>query len=218
MGSTRISYRRSSKPAASLYQITIKLQGRQDAAAMPGLPVDKKSRQDSNSSAFALFFCETILNLYFSDQQFLGDMDAATDGGQMAAAQFIDLSGEIHADTRGMSYFPWQGGLQAPKDLSKTFHLISIRPGHSRGNHYHPGHAEWLYPFHGTGILIWEEAHSQVQERAISGDSTLILIPPRIAHAVKNPGSEILYLLAWREALGEATAAEPETVAHQLVD
>ena len=27
----------------------------------------------------------------------------------MAEVQFIDLSGEIKADTRGMSFFPWQG-------------------------------------------------------------------------------------------------------------
>ncbi|MFA4901665.1 MAG: cupin domain-containing protein [Desulfobaccales bacterium] len=134
----------------------------------------------------------------------------------MVTVQFIDLSGEIHADTRGMSYFPWQGRLQAPEDLSKTFHLVSIRPGHSRGNHYHPGHAEWLYPFHGIGSLIWEVDPGQVQERLISGDSTLIYIPPGIAHALKNPGSEILYLLAWREAVGEAAITGPETVPHRI--
>ncbi len=143
-------------------------------------------------------------------------MSAAAEGEPMAAVQFIDLSKEIHTDTRGMSYFPWQGQLQPPKDLSKTFHLISIRPGHSRGNHYHPAHIEWLYPFHGTGTLIWEEAPDQVQERQISGDSTLIHIPPGIAHAVRNPGPEILYLLAWRGEAGKAAATEPETVPHTV--
>ncbi|MHB9075180.1 MAG: cupin domain-containing protein [Desulfobaccales bacterium] len=134
----------------------------------------------------------------------------------MVTVQFIDLSGEIHADTRGMSYFPWQGRLQAPENLSKTFHLISIRPGHSRGNHYHPGHTEWLYPFHGMGVLLWEKDPGQVQERLISGDSTLIFVPPGIAHAVKNPGPEILYLLAWREEAGGITVTEPETVPHTV--
>jgi quercetin dioxygenase-like cupin family protein len=143
-------------------------------------------------------------------------MSAAVGGDLMAAVQFIDLSGEIHADNRGMSYFPWQGRLQAPEDLSKTFHLVSILPGHIRGNHYHPGHNEWLYPFHGTGTLIWEEAPDQVQERLISGDSTLIHIPPGIAHAVRNPGPEILYLLAWRGVAAGAVVTEPETVPHSL--
>jgi oxalate decarboxylase/phosphoglucose isomerase-like protein (cupin superfamily) len=134
----------------------------------------------------------------------------------MTAVQFIDLRSAIHNDARGMSFFPWQGRLPEPGDLLKTFHLISIRPGHTRGNHLHPGHAEWLYPFHGDGILLWEADPGRVEERLISGDSTLILIPPGIAHAVKNPGPEILYLLAWREEIGGVTAAEPETVPHTM--
>jgi dTDP-4-dehydrorhamnose 3,5-epimerase-like enzyme len=136
----------------------------------------------------------------------------------MVEVHFIDLHNEIHRDDRGMSFFPWQGRLQDPGDLLKTFHLISIHPGHTRGNHLHPGHAEWLYPFHGDGVVLWEVDPGQIRERLISGDSTLILIPPGIAHAVKNPGPEILYLLAWREAFGLATTSEPETVAHQVVD
>jgi oxalate decarboxylase/phosphoglucose isomerase-like protein (cupin superfamily) len=134
----------------------------------------------------------------------------------MAEVRFINLSGEIHVDARGMSFFPWQGRLNEPRDLLKTFHLISIRPGHTRGNHLHPGHAEWLYPFHGDGVLVWEMEPGQVQERLISGDSTLIFIPPGIAHAFKNPGPEILYLLAWREEAKTATATEPETVPHMV--
>jgi uncharacterized RmlC-like cupin family protein len=134
----------------------------------------------------------------------------------MVTVQFIDLSGEIHADSRGMSFFPWQGRLQTPEDLLKTFHLISIRPGHSRGNHLHPGHTEWLYPFHGDGLFTWEEDPGQVQERLISGDCTLIHIPSGIAHAVTNPGPEILYLMAWRTGIGQATTAGPETVPHMV--
>jgi len=134
----------------------------------------------------------------------------------MAAVQFIDLRGEIHSDARGMSFFPWQGRLQAPEDLSNTFHLASIRPGCTRGNHLHPRHVEWLYPFHGIGILIWEASPGQIEERLISGDSTLIYIAPGIAHAFKNPGPETLYLMAWRGAVGEVSATEPETVAYQV--
>jgi oxalate decarboxylase/phosphoglucose isomerase-like protein (cupin superfamily) len=134
----------------------------------------------------------------------------------MAEVHFINLSNEIHVDARGISFFPWQGRVHAPENILNTFHLISIRPGHTRGNHLHPGHIEWLYPFHGDGLLLWEIDPDQVQERLISGDSTLILIPPGIAHAVKNPGPEILYLLAWREEVDGARASEPETVSHAL--
>jgi uncharacterized RmlC-like cupin family protein len=133
----------------------------------------------------------------------------------MSEIQCIDLSGEIKADARGMSFFPWQGRLKAPGDLPSTFHLISIRPGQSRGHHFHPVHAEYIYPFHGRAVFIWEDLPGQLRERVISGDTTLIHIPPGLAHAVTNPGPEILYLLAWREVSGPGLG-EPETVPHQL--
>ena len=85
----------------------------------------------------------------------------------MAEVQFIDLSGEIKGDARGLSFFPWQGRQPALGDLLSTFHLVSIQPGQSRGHHLHPGHAEWLYPFHGRAVLIWEGAPGQVRERLI---------------------------------------------------
>jgi oxalate decarboxylase/phosphoglucose isomerase-like protein (cupin superfamily) len=134
----------------------------------------------------------------------------------MAAVQFIDLRDEIHHDVRGMSFFPWQGRLHEPGDLLRTFHLISIRPGHTRGNHLHPGHAEWLYPFHGNALLLWETEAGQVQERLIFGDSTLIFIPPGIGHALKNPGAGMLYLLAWRQETESVSATGPETVPHPV--
>jgi oxalate decarboxylase/phosphoglucose isomerase-like protein (cupin superfamily) len=135
----------------------------------------------------------------------------------MTEVRFIDLSGEIKADPRGMSFFPWQGRLQESEDPLKTFHLVSVYPGQIRGNHRHPGHAEWLYPFHGAGILIWEAAPGQVRERLVAGDRTLIHIPAGCAHAIKNPGPEMLYLLAWREATGPGAIA-PETVPQALKD
>ena len=133
----------------------------------------------------------------------------------MAEVQFIDLSGEITADARGLSFFPWQGRTRDPQGLLDTFHLISVLPGQSRGHHLHPGHGEWLYPFHGQAVFTWETAPGQVRERVINGDRTLVHIPPGLAHAVTNPGPEILYLLAWRQASGPGPT-EPETVPYPL--
>jgi oxalate decarboxylase/phosphoglucose isomerase-like protein (cupin superfamily) len=133
----------------------------------------------------------------------------------MAEVQFIDLTGEIKTDARGMSFFPWPGRLKAPGDLLQTCHLVSIRPGQARGNHLHPGHEEWLYPFHGRGVFTWEAAPGQVRERVILGDRTLIHVPPGLAHAITNSGLEILYLLAWRQPTGPGPA-DPETIPHPL--
>jgi uncharacterized RmlC-like cupin family protein len=136
-------------------------------------------------------------------------------GDSMADVRFIDLSGAIHADARGMSFFPWPDRLTEPGGLLKTFHLVSVRPGQSRGHHLHPGQAEWLYPFHGAAVFTWEAAPGQVREQVITGDRTLIHIPPGIAHTITNPGPEILYLLAWREVAGPGPR-DPETVPHLL--
>ena len=134
----------------------------------------------------------------------------------MATVEFIDLTGEIQEGAQGTSFFPWQRGLQQSMDLPRTFHLVSINPGATRGNHLHPGFTEWLYVFHHPGVLIWEEASGEVKERLVAGDRTLIRIPPGIAHALRNPGPEVLYLLAWRQAVGHGPA-EPETVPKPLV-
>ena len=120
----------------------------------------------------------------------------------MADVEFIDISSEMHGDERGFGFFPWQGGVEDPREVLRTCHLFSIRPGHTRGNHYHPGHEEWLFTFHGVGVLVWEAA-GEIRERQVSGNSTLIRIPPGISHALTNPGPEILYLLAWRQPAGE---------------
>lgn len=134
----------------------------------------------------------------------------------MSGVEFVDLSEEIKEDPRGFVFFPWQeGGVKEPQDLPRTFHLISIAPGQVRGNHLHPGHREYLFSFQGTGVLIWEEPPGEVRERLLTGHRTLVRIPPGIAHALRNPGPEILLLVAWRERSGSGPK-EPETVPHPL--
>ncbi|MEW6660708.1 MAG: hypothetical protein AB1424_18860 [Thermodesulfobacteriota bacterium] len=133
----------------------------------------------------------------------------------MSQVEFLDISGETREDPRGFVFFPWQQGGQEPQELLRTFHLISIAPGQVRGNHLHPGHREYLFPFHGAGVLLWEDPPGQVQERRLTGRSTLVRLPPGLAHALRNPGPEILYLLAWREGV-EGSPGEPETLHHPL--
>jgi dTDP-4-dehydrorhamnose 3,5-epimerase-like enzyme len=129
----------------------------------------------------------------------------------VAEVEFLDISGDTHEDPRGFVFFPWQDGVGEPQDLLRTFHLISIAPGQVRGNHLHPGHREYLFTFHGAGVLLWEDQAGEVKERLLTGRRTLVRIPPGIAHALRNPGPEILYLLAWRERT-EGSLTEPETL------
>ncbi|MBM4293663.1 MAG: cupin domain-containing protein [Deltaproteobacteria bacterium] len=130
----------------------------------------------------------------------------------MAEVEFIDLAPHLHEDHRGMAYFPWQAQkLRDPASALHTFHLVSITPEQVRGNHLHPAYEEWLYVFHGQGVLWWETGAGELKKRLMANGRTMIYIPPGVAHALENPGPEILYLIAWRERSGSA-AAELDTV------
>jgi len=134
-------------------------------------------------------------------------------GTIMDDVHFIDLFGEIREDSRGFSFYPLKGRAESPERLPGAFHLVSIAPGTLRGNHLHPGHWEWLYPFHGTGYFTWEPQPGDLQERLVSGYRVIIRIPPGMPHALRNPGPEPIYLLAWREGKGEEAE---ETVPYML--
>ena len=131
----------------------------------------------------------------------------------MESVQFFDISREIREDLQGFSFYPLKDRVQEPENLPAAFHLVSIGPGQVRGNHFHPGRWEWLYPFHGTGYFMWEPHPGDLRERMISGRRLLIRIPPGMAHALRNPGPGPLYLLAWRE--GETDSTE-DTVPYQV--
>ena len=131
----------------------------------------------------------------------------------METVEFIDLTREIWEDSRAFSFYPLKGRTEDPGRLPDAFHLVSIAPGQVRGNHLHPGRQEWLYPFHGTGMFMWEPTPGNLQEREVSGHRLLIRIPPGVAHALRNPGPEPLYLLAWHK--GEPGPTE-DTVPYSL--
>ena len=131
----------------------------------------------------------------------------------MEVVEFIDLTLEIREDARGFSFYPLSGRVSEPKKLAGAFHLVSIAPGQVRGNHAHPGSVEWLYPFHGQGLFLWEPRPGKLQERLVSGHRLIIRIPPGVPHALRNPGPEPLYLLAWREGEADSPA---DTVPYPL--
>ncbi len=134
----------------------------------------------------------------------------------MADVVFVDLQGEIREDARGFFAVPWRGRTGDAQGFLETLHLASIHPGQVRGNHAHPRHREGLYLFCGQGTFTWKEESGKLQEKEIGGH-TLVLIPPGVAHALKNSGKGLIYLVAWREGEG-AQSPEPDTVPQTLVE
>jgi mannose-6-phosphate isomerase-like protein (cupin superfamily) len=134
-----------------------------------------------------------------------------------AEIQFLDLGDSWRQDERGFVYFPFQDLPDSlPRaEMCRSCHLIAIEPGQLRGQHQHPGKTEWLLIFHGRGQLFWR-SQGKLQQRLLSDNRILVVIPPGLPHTLRNDGPEPLYLLAWRAAL-ESGGDAPDTVPEPLL-
>ena len=132
--------------------------------------------------------------------------------------EFIALGEALHQDKRGFVFFPFQflEDLLPQAEMCRSCHVIAIAPGQVRGQHQHPQKTEWLYVFHGQGRLFWQLPGASRQERLLTDNRTLVVIAPGIPHALRNDGTDPLYLLAWRAAT-QGEAGEVDTVAAPLV-
>jgi dTDP-4-dehydrorhamnose 3,5-epimerase-like enzyme len=100
-------------------------------------------------------------------------------------------------DQRGCSFAlpdAWNRFLAALADL----HVTTIRPGHTRGNHYHARHREILVVIHEDAwTFYWDSgAGTRVEQRVFRGKgSAVIEILPSASHAVVNTGARDVVVL-----------------------
>ncbi len=105
-------------------------------------------------------------------------------------------------DDRGASFsLPdvWNGFLGSLADM----HVTTIRPGHTRGNHYHARHREILVVIYQDGwTFYWDsDAGSQVEQRNFCGKgAALIEILPSASHAVVNTGTHDITVIGMSDA------------------
>lgn len=99
-------------------------------------------------------------------------------------------------DERGCSFSvpdAWNRFLSAVSDL----HVTTIRPGNTRGNHYHARHREILIVvYRDRWSFHWDSgAGSAIQQRNFTGaGAVLIEILPLASHAVVNTGERDLFV------------------------
>jgi oxalate decarboxylase/phosphoglucose isomerase-like protein (cupin superfamily) len=120
-----------------------------------------------------------------------------------------DLAGGSHADERGWVLFPWEN-LDIPIDPA-TIHIVQIKTGAVRGNHFHPRVSEFLCALEGDGLLKWRSEGSEIAyELEFGARRVCVRIPPGVRHAVTNTGNSDLIILAAREMddKGDLTEAE----------
>jgi len=103
---------------------------------------------------------------------------------------------EIHSDKRG-----WLVEMLKRNEIRqdiKQIYVATIKPGCIRGNHYHLKKTEWLFISKGKANIYLEDIKTQkkICLKLSSKRPKVITTPPKIAHAVKNSGKEIVYLVS----------------------
>jgi UDP-2-acetamido-2,6-beta-L-arabino-hexul-4-ose reductase len=109
----------------------------------------------------------------------------------------LDLP-ELHQGDRGWVMNPISAA--GAVNLSPAaMHLVSIRPGASRGNHLHRNATEWILMFGGPGKLAWRcPEGGNIREFVIQGGGPeLFQVPPRVEHIITNTSMEDIYALVF---------------------
>ena len=117
-------------------------------------------------------------------------------------------------DARGVSFTAPPEALQFVGRMLDV-HVSSSQPGDVRGNHYHLRRREAIVILPGTSWSFhWDEGEgTSAQHRSFNGDrAILVLVAPDASHAIRNDGSETLWLLAISSEIYDAGESAPRKV------
>lgn len=108
----------------------------------------------------------------------------------MESPQFEEL--ETHGDRRG-----WVSEIYSGRDDLKirNIHCGTIEPDCVRGNHVHEDTREWI-SFNGAPVTVRWRAGDQEKSRTLEHPFRVYL-PPGVAHAFRNAGSDPLFFAAY---------------------
>ncbi len=78
-------------------------------------------------------------------------------------------------------------------------HMVSIKPGAIRGNHYHAHKTENIFIIGGVCRVVAVDNNTKMkEEKTIENNSNILLvIPPNVTHAIENTGNEVTNLLCF---------------------
>ena len=108
---------------------------------------------------------------------------------------------EFDQDDRGWSIRPiTDEEISAGK--IKDIHMVSMRPGAIRGNHYHAYKTEHIFVMGSTCRVVVMDNNTKEREEEIieHNKKALLVIPPHVTHAIENVGNEMSYLLCYSKA------------------
>ena len=107
----------------------------------------------------------------------------------------VELQNNSWTDERGWGVNPLQA-LGFSEGIAGNLHIVSLKPGAVRGNHYHTNATEWILVFGGKASIIWRPKKAGSVRQISGGESkpALFEIPSDIEHAVVNDSSDTIYL------------------------
>lgn len=86
------------------------------------------------------------------------------------------------------------------KEFGEIYVTVA-HPGIVKGVHYHELCTEWFCVIRGRGKLVLRDRHTNEQNEIEMGEDNMVRVkvPPHVAHAVKNIGEDLMYLLAYAD-------------------
>jgi len=103
---------------------------------------------------------------------------------------------------------------ELPEKEFGQIYLATLAPGKMRGNHFHANKSEWLCIIQGRAHIALEQIKTKERKEldvdAEAEKITRIVIPPNIAHTIKNTSDTPLVIVAYTERLYDAETAHQE--------
>ena len=119
---------------------------------------------------------------------------------------------DVHSDHRGFVFEPiGRSSMQAQENC----HVVVSGPGVIRGNHYHLKGTETI-AVAGPALVRFKEG-GDIHDIEVPADQVIkFIIPPKVAHAIKNTGKRANILVAFNTH--EHNPQNPDAVSDLLME
>ena len=123
---------------------------------------------------------------------------------------------EFNQDERGWSIQPITDEEFSTCNISDV-HMVSMKPGTIRGNHYHVHKTEHMLIIGGPCRVVVVDNNTKKREERIIEENTkaLLIFPPNITHAIENISNELSYLLCYSKV--KEYSDKPDVVRNKII-
>ncbi|MDP2807329.1 MAG: WxcM-like domain-containing protein [bacterium] len=107
---------------------------------------------------------------------------------------------EIKTDQRGwLAEILRRENLHTGREAFGQFFVTTAHPGITKGHHYHLRKHEWFCVIKGRALLVLEDIDTKQRTEIPMGEDNMVTVelPLKSAHAIKNTGEDMMYLLAY---------------------